>query len=95
MTSFKVPFTLETWRKEGPFANPMERDGPKVYHIFAHGRKKWPEPVLVCIVFSDAEADVIIADHELGQKVSMVAETRNEAVARIVPPEEALIAVPH
>lgn len=95
MTVIKVPFLQETWHKEGPFANPLDRDGPKVYHIMAHGRKNWPEPVLVCIVFSSGEADLIIADHELGKRVSMVAEARNQAVEKITPPEEALIAVPH
>lgn len=95
MTSFKVPFMQETWRKEGPFANPLDRDGPKVYHIVAHGRKSWPEPVLVSIVFSEGETDLIIANHEAGKQHDLLALIRRQAVDKIQPPEEALIAVPH
>lgn len=87
MTSTKVPFLQETWHKEGPFANPVERDGPKVYHIMAHGRKSWPEPVLVCIVFSDGEADLIIANHEAGKQIGLVAEIRQQAVDKIALPD--------
>ena len=95
MTHFKVGFLTEEWRKSGPFANPIERDGPKVYHIRAHGRKDWPEPVLVAIVFSDAEADLIIADHEAGQQISLVSDIREQAISKILLPKGASLVLPY
>lgn len=95
MTHFKVGFLEEEWRKQGPFASPLPLDKRLCWHIMAYGRKDWPEPVLVAIVFSDGEADLILADHALGQRVGMVVHARDEAVAKIQPPEGALIAVPN